>query len=202
MSRTLPGAPICVGLAVIALAGACRGRAASGPSSPAGDASETGKGALIPAKAADVLDAVRQSRGKVVLVNVWATWCEPCKEEFPALLRLDRELRGKGFKLILVSADFPDLRPQVERFLADHAVDFPTFLKDEPDDQFISALEPRWSGALPATILFDPSGARRQFWEGKSTYDVLVARVGALLAAGARGPSGASGREHRSTLPS
>src|SRR5271157_3637265 len=168
------GTAMWIALAVLVIVGACHGRTTRGRSTSAGASGQAGRLTVIPATSADVLDAVKRARGQVVLVNLWATWCEPCKEELPALLRLNRELRGSGFKLILVSADFPDLRPQVERFLADQGVDFPTFLKAEADDRFIDGLERRWSGALPATILFDASGARRQFWEGKTSYDALL----------------------------
>jgi thiol-disulfide isomerase/thioredoxin len=138
---------------------------------------------LVPATATDVLAAVERAHGDVVLVNLWATWCQPCKEEMPSLLRLDRELRGKGFKLILVSTDFPDVRADVERFLAAQRVDFPTYLKQGPDMEFIDGLDPRWSGSLPATILFARDGTRAQFWEGKASYETLTSRVKPLLAA-------------------
>jgi thiol-disulfide isomerase/thioredoxin len=204
MSRRIATVSACVVLAAVAVLGACRGRAGRERSGVISSSDRKGeaRGGLLPATSADVLKAVQQARGDVVLVNVWATWCEPCQKEFPALLRLNRELRGKRFKLILVSADFPDLRPQVERFLADRAVDFPTFLKVEADDQFINALEPRWSGALPATILFDGSGARRQFWEGETSYDTFLARVSALLPGSAAKPASAAARADTHASPS
>ena len=184
----------CTGVVVLTLLWGCRGRVA-GRSVGANASKPAGKLSVLPATSGDVLSAVKQAHGQVVLVNLWATWCQPCKEEFPDLLRLSRELGRRGFKLILVSADFPDLRPQVERFLADQGVDFPTFLKAETDDKFINGIEPRWTGALPATILFDASGVRRQFWEGKTTYDALLARVAPLLHGAVRERIGGSREE-------
>ncbi|HUK14075.1 MAG TPA: TlpA disulfide reductase family protein [Thermoanaerobaculaceae bacterium] len=151
------------------------------------------------ASARDVMAAVGRARGDVVLVNVWATWCEPCREEFPDLMRLRREMSGKPFALILVSADFPDVKPEVTRFLAQYGVDFPTFLKSQGDTEFINGLDPRWSGALPATILYGADGVKRGFWEGKADYATFVERVSALLPPAAARPAGSDRDRDRPT---
>jgi thiol-disulfide isomerase/thioredoxin len=108
-----------------------------------------------------------------VLVNVWATWCLPCREELPELLRLRREYASRGLRLILVSGDFPSERSQVERFLEELGIDFATYLKDGSDMEFINTLHASWSGALPATFLFDAGGTLRKFWEGRASYATL-----------------------------
>jgi thiol-disulfide isomerase/thioredoxin len=61
---------------------------------------------LVAASAADVLAAVRAPGARAVLVNIWATWCVPCREEMPDLLRLRRTYADRGLRLILVSGDF------------------------------------------------------------------------------------------------
>lgn len=137
--------------------------------------------ALVPATAAAVLREVEAARGSVVLVNVWATWCIPCREEFPDLLRLQGEFAGKGLRLILVSADFASQRDEVEAFLRREGVAFPSFAKAQGDQDFIEGLDGRWSGALPASILFDRHGRRVAFWEGGSSYAELLAKVRPLL---------------------
>jgi thiol-disulfide isomerase/thioredoxin len=101
-------------------------------------------------------------------VNVWATWCVPCREEFPLLLRLAREYEPRGLELLLVSADFDDRLPAVRRFLAAQGVTDTSYLKAEDDMSFIDALSPRWSGALPATFVYDGAGRQIAFWEGKA----------------------------------
>jgi thiol-disulfide isomerase/thioredoxin len=137
--------------------------------------------ALSPVTARDLLKKVQDARGNVVLVNVWATWCDPCRHEFPALLRVRRELAGRQFRLILVSADFADQQSKVLQFLAQQGVGFATFLKAEEDMPFINTLDSRWSGALPATFLFDGAGKLRDFWEGEASYENLAGKVKALL---------------------
>lgn len=136
---------------------------------------------LTPATAADVLHEVERSRGSTVLVNVWATWCAPCREELPDLLRLQREYGGHGFRLILVSADFASQRPAAAALLASQGVGFPTFAKAQGDQGFIDGLDTRWSGALPASLLFDREGRRVAFWEGKASYEELLGKVKPLL---------------------
>ncbi len=137
--------------------------------------------AVVRVTAQDVREMIRGAAGRVVLVNVWATWCEPCRQEFPDLLRLRRALAAKGLDLILVSADFDKEFPQVRSFLARKGVDFTTYFKNESDTPFINGMDPAWSGSLPATFVYDRSGTLRDFWEGLATYDKLFAKVSTLL---------------------
>jgi thiol-disulfide isomerase/thioredoxin len=110
---------------------------------------------------------------RLVVMNAWATWCVPCREEFP----------DRGVRLMLVSTDFDSEMPAVHRFLSAQGVDFPTFIKNDQDMRFIDGIEPRWSGALPATFLYDGDGKKLWFHEGKITYDTLKTRLDAALAA-------------------
>jgi thiol-disulfide isomerase/thioredoxin len=136
---------------------------------------------LHPVTAEGVLAAVAEPGARAVLVNVWATWCVPCREEFPDIMQVRRELGDRGFRLILVSGDFDNQLPAAKAFLADQGVDFPTFIKDEDDMNFINALSPDWSGALPATFLYDGDGRLQEFWEGKASYETLTEKISAVL---------------------
>jgi thiol-disulfide isomerase/thioredoxin len=126
---------------------------------------------IRPASAEQVLEAVRKPGAGVVLVNVWATWCAPCREEFPELMRLYHRYEDRGMRLVLVSADFDDQLGPARQFLAQQGVDFPTFLKTGDDMRFINSLEPRWTGALPATLVYDGHGVLRHFWEGQASFE-------------------------------
>lgn len=138
---------------------------------------------VLPATGAEVRRLAQQSNGRAVLVNVWATWCVPCREEFPRILELSRKYAHRGLRVIFVSGDFEHARSEVVRFLAEQGVDFPTYLKTGNDMAFIHALEPRWSGALPATIIYDAAGAVRHFWEGEASVDTFEERIRDVLRA-------------------
>jgi thiol-disulfide isomerase/thioredoxin len=132
---------------------------------------------LQKATASEVLEVVQESDASVKMVNVWATWCQPCREEFPDLLELRENYKDQGFELIFVSADFEGELPQVKQFLADHSVDFTTYMKTGKDMKFINTLHDEWSGALPATLVFGPEGTLQDFWQGKADYAKLESAI-------------------------
>jgi len=136
-----------------------------------------------PATAGQLLAVVRAPGARVVLLNVWATWCAPCREEFPDMLRIGRELGPRGVRLVLVSGDIDTELPAVKRFLDAHGVRFMTYLKQGDDMSFINGIDPRWTGALPATLLYDGAGQGLWFHEGKTSYDTLKTRIDLALAA-------------------
>src|SRR3972149_6640418 len=124
---------------------------ALGAALAAGPAPKGPAPALAPATAQAILDEVRRPGAAVTLVNVWATWCLPCREGLPDPVRLRRVYAPRALRLVLVNADFGDAREEALRFVADQGVDFPTLHKDQDDGAFIEALGGDWSGALPAT---------------------------------------------------
>ncbi len=126
---------------------------------------------LKPVNADQVFELVRDHEDGPVLVNMWATWCKPCREEMPDLLKLYQVHRDNGFKLLLVSADFTRQKDQAAEFLGTLGVDFQTYLKDQKDNEFINAIDPDWSGALPYSVLFAKDGSVIRTWEGKLTYE-------------------------------
>jgi thiol-disulfide isomerase/thioredoxin len=175
--------PLLLGVLLLTLA-SCSGQQSSpgGPGSAEraqpGTPAESGPAAnkaattpeLRPATAGEVLAVTRSSGSKAVLVNVWATWCAPCRAEFPDLVRLYRDYRGRGLELVLISADFDEQLPEARAFLKKSGVDFPSYFKVGDDMQFINTLNPKWTGALPATFIYDSEGRQRHFQEGRGTY--------------------------------
>jgi thiol-disulfide isomerase/thioredoxin len=141
---------------------------------------------MAPIEVSALLDTIRATGGGVVLVNVWASWCQPCREEFPDLLRLQERYRGRGLRLMLVSADFDDQVGAARRFLADERVRFRTYLKTGDDMQFINTLSREWTGALPASFVFDRAGHLYDFWEGRYPYEEIERRVLRVLEASNR----------------
>jgi len=109
-------------------------------------------------------------RGKVLLVNFWATWCAPCREEMPGLVELEKKLRRRGFVLVTISADEPEQERSVVEFLAQHGVRPPAYLKRAADDAaFISAVSGEWSGALPALFLYSRRGRLARSFIGETS---------------------------------
>lgn len=136
---------------------------------------------MTDATATDVLTVVEASEADLTVVNFWATWCAPCLEEFPAFVRVGKEFDEK-VDVLFVSMDFPEERAAALSFVRKQGWEKPTLLKNEPDNAFITALHPDWTGALPATLVYGPGGELLDFWEGDTTYDELHAKVTRYLA--------------------
>ncbi|MBI5472439.1 MAG: TlpA family protein disulfide reductase [Ignavibacteriae bacterium] len=124
-----------------------------------------------------------KSKGSVLVLNFWATWCKPCVEEFPELLKLRQTYAARGVQLVFVSIDDDArARQKVLAFLKKMKVSFPSYLKSSSDDErFINAVDPAWSGALPATFVFDKSGRLVETIVEETTFKELEKRVKPLL---------------------
>lgn len=130
---------------------------------------------------AAVRAAVAAPGARAVLVNVWATWCDSCRDELPAILQFARAHRAGGVRIILVSADDEDQRDQVAAFLAKAgAAGVQAFIKHGDDNGFVNGLDPQWTGALPASFLYDGHGAKKRFWSGPVTARDLETALRAL----------------------
>ena len=121
--------------------------------------------------------------GKPLLVNFWATWCDPCREEFPDLVKLDAEYKGK-IDFITISLDeLTEINRDVPKFLLEMKAEMPAYLlKAEDDDAAITAVSKNFTGALPFTILFDSSGKETYFRQGKVKLEMVRAELDKLLA--------------------
>lgn len=115
-------------------------------------------------------------RGKVVLVNFWATWCVPCRDEMPSIQRLKEKLAGKPFEVLAVNLDEPEAR--VRKFLTQMKVDFTVLL--DPEKKAARAWNAR---VLPASFVVGPDGGIRYSLVGDLDWadDRVVSRVAELL---------------------
>jgi len=164
-----------------ALAIALTAASAALPSIAAAAPAPNPGGELVPATASQVLEAVRAPGARAVLVNVWATWCLPCRAEMPDLLRLRRTYADRGLRVILVSGDFSSDAPDAAAFLHEQGVDFPTYIKKGGDMEFINAFDPQWSGTLPASFIYDGQGHLRFALHGAGSYEQFEEKVRSVL---------------------
>ena len=105
---------------------------------------------------------------KLLLINVWATWCGPCKTEFPDLVTANRMYRRRNFEFISISIDSVEKREEVLRFLEKQQASNRNYIHgDENRDLLADKLDKKWSGALPLTILVEPGGKIRYRKEGR-----------------------------------
>jgi thiol-disulfide isomerase/thioredoxin len=112
--------------------------------------------------AGDAFDLARL-KGRVVVVNFWATWCEPCMAEMPSLQRLRERLRGKPFELVTVN--FGEGSEKIQAFLERHKLSVPVVL--DPDKEAAKA----WgAGGLPMTFVLDATGRVRYSSFGESDW--------------------------------
>jgi cytochrome c biogenesis protein CcmG/thiol:disulfide interchange protein DsbE len=103
-------------------------------------------------------------KGNVVLVNFWATWCEPCRDEMPSLNRLHQRLAGKRFRILGVNIG--EGKPRIAQFLTRIPVDF-TVLRDA-DSEVMKAWRVR---ILPLSFLVDKDGMLRYQLTGDANWD-------------------------------
>jgi thiol-disulfide isomerase/thioredoxin len=124
---------------------------------------------------------IKQSPTPLTIVHIWATWCQPCREEFPELVRVYNNYKSKGIGLILISADNPDETSEVDEFLQTDKSPVGSLIAIELDQDFIEALSPEWSGALPASFFFGTQGMLLAQWDGKRRYEEYAETIETLL---------------------
>jgi thiol-disulfide isomerase/thioredoxin len=126
-------------------------------------------GAAKPRKPATVVapidtDALKglltQARQGPLLVNFWATFCDPCRDEFPDLVKIDKEYRPRSLEFVTVSLDdMEDIKTSVPKFLDSMKATMPAYLLNASDPEpAINLVDPNWRGDLPATYLYNEKG--------------------------------------------
>ena len=158
------------------------GGAVVAPGSPAPD---------FTARTLDTIPRVKtlaDYRGQVVLLNLWATWCEPCKVEMPSIEALHRAYASSGLKVVGVATDDPGFEDAVRRFVAEHGLTFE--ILSEGSGAIERAYQAR---GIPATYLIGADGIIRKRIAGASDWSSPANRalVAQLLGVPMRGDSGA-----------
>lgn len=119
----------------------------------------------------ELMKRVKHASDTVFVVNFWATFCKPCIEEIPDLEVAVRESEGKPVKLLLVSVDQKSFFPKkLQQFVQERQfLSEVVWLNETNADYFCSAVDPLWSGAIPATLVIAPKKGAREFIEAPLT---------------------------------
>lgn len=130
------------------------------------------------------LKALLKPNGKPLLINFWATWCDPCREEFPDLVRLNTAYRGKIDFIIVSLDDLAEINTSVPKFLGEMKAEMPAYLLKTADESAaITMVSKDWVGNLPLTILFNSAGEIAYSRNGLIKYATITGEIDKLLTA-------------------
>jgi thiol-disulfide isomerase/thioredoxin len=125
---------------------------------------------------------VATHKGKILLVDVWATYCVPCRAEMPQLVKLSEKLRGRGLDFVTLSTDESENEAAAFKMLMENSVAAPFFLKKvSDDDKFYNLVDPKWSGEMPAMFIYDRSSKRVRSFLGETPVKDIEAAIQKLL---------------------
>ncbi|HSL52887.1 MAG TPA: TlpA disulfide reductase family protein [Pyrinomonadaceae bacterium] len=103
---------------------------------------------------------ITQPRERPLLVNFWATFCDPCRDEFPDLVKIDKDFGQQSLEFVTVSLDdMSDIKTSVPEFLSSMNATMPAYLLNASDPEpAINFIDLKWRGDLPATYLYNEKG--------------------------------------------
>ena len=128
---------------------------------------------------------ISERGGKALLLNFWATWCQPCVEEFPDLIRIRHTYADSILDVVAVSVDYPDeLGTKVLPFLETQHASFPVYISAvKKDEELINAMGTQWTGGVPATFVFDKDGRQRSFLFGGKSFASFKVQIDSIFRA-------------------
>ncbi|HTA58453.1 MAG TPA: TlpA disulfide reductase family protein [Candidatus Baltobacteraceae bacterium] len=125
---------------------------------------------------------LEQYKGKPLLVTFWATWCEPCRDEYPMLNELAKQYAPQGLKVVGVSLDQDGDLILMRRFLARYKPIFPNYRKKKgEEDAFVQAVLPGWNGSIPASVFYGKDGQQVGHLVGAGDHETYEAAIKMLL---------------------
>lgn len=136
---------------------------------------------------------LEQNRGKALLVNFWATYCEPCRDEYPMLNELAKQYAPKGLQVVGVSMDDDGDLILMRRFLARYKPIFPNYRKTPgAEEAFRQSVLPGWTGTMPITVFYAKDGRQVGHFIGEKSREQYEEAIRGLLAGG--GSTGSQGK--------
>jgi thiol-disulfide isomerase/thioredoxin len=176
----LLGAIVIVSSLLLTFSAASQGKTAPKPRSTRAVKSPA---AARPINAEELQSLLKRDGTRPLLVNYWATWCDPCRDEFPDLVKIDKDYRAKGLDLIAITLDdLADINTAVPKFLRQMNAGMPVYLLNVADPEpAINAVDREWGGALPATFLYNNQGEVVYKRFGRVKTDELRAAIEKLV---------------------
>src|ERR1019366_7206687 len=150
--------------------------------SPAARAQFTGNIELKSGEPKDIKDLVAHNKGKVVVLNFFATWCVPCHKEFPDIVKLQAKYKAQGLQVIEVSMNDVTEKDDMQKFLNETKPPFAVYIAANTEDQFYKDVDARWDTALPMTMIFDRDGKNIYFYKEARSYEQFEKDLTPLLA--------------------
>ena len=119
------------------------------------------------------------SKGKVVLVNFWATWCPPCVKEFPELVKLYNDYKSKDFVLLFISLDDKsEYDSKLLPFLKKQGVDFTSYFGNFSNPETImNYVDKSWQGEIPFTGIYNKEGILSKTMMGNKSYEQFETEI-------------------------
>ncbi len=135
------------------------------------------------ATAEEIAQRLEAEKGKVVVVNFWATWCPPCVKEMPELVAFYEAHAGEELTFLSYTVDHPStIGEAVMPFIEDQGLPFPVYVVNEPNpDPLMALLGGEFNGAVPATFVYNPEGEQVKAWFEETTAEALWAAAEPLL---------------------
>ena len=130
---------------------------------------------------------VQQYRGRLLLVTFWATWCEPCRDEYPMLNELAKQYAPQGLRVVGVSLDQDGDLILMRRFMARYRPVFPNYRKKPTEEggseerAFLEAVSPGWKGTLPASFFYAKDGRQVGNFVGERNRETYEGAIRSLL---------------------
>ncbi len=141
------------------------------------------KGDVTIVDAAELKEAVEGGRGRVTLVNFWATWCPPCVNEMPYFVEFYEQYPADEVAFVSVTADaVATIDDTVKPFLAEREIPFDVLVIEAQPDEVAQALDITFTGALPVTLIYDQDGELVQEWHEELVLADLEEVANPLLA--------------------
>jgi len=133
---------------------------------------------------AELKSSLKKHRGRIVVLHLWATWCEACVEELPLVGKLAREAKTRGIDIVSVSLDDPSAggAEKVSRMIDQRGGEAMsrTIVRIPDPDAFVAGIDPKWEGSIPAFFGYDRKGKLRRSLVGELTRPAFDQLVGGL----------------------